>query len=240
MSTQSQVYSGAGSYTFNVPATVSGLWATVQAPGGGGGASIAGQDSKGAGGAGEFGQRVPIPVTAGGTLAIVIGAQGAGGVAPGGGGSAGGSITIGPFTFLGGLPATAGAGSTPGGKGAGPKGGNTALGNPGFGTIESPTAFGGFGGGAGGQQSVGPLIGEIGQYPSMPGVNTGFPHGHGGGYGGPTPIGNSGQGGGAGIAPATPAGFGGGGGGGEQTNTPEDNGATGAPGSVWLFWVEKV
>jgi len=87
-----QTYPTAGSYSFTVPAGVTSLTATVVGGGGGGGGSIFSGDGHGAanGGSGGFYSNQSFAVTPGETLALTVGAAGAG-VSSGTGGTGGSS-----------------------------------------------------------------------------------------------------------------------------------------------------
>ena len=229
---QSQAFTGAGTYTFNVPAGVSGVWLKMVGAGGAGGGIGSGNAAGGGGGAGELCENLTWPVTAAGTATVIIGAGGvgaAGVVGPTGGDT---SFNNGTLTakVKGGLGGT-GVNGTLGGTGGGPLGAvdsNTT--GAGYGLPESPSHFGGSSGGQGGSPGTG-SSGGLG--PGFPvGAVGGAPSGgHGGGGGGAATEWGLGGVGGAGAANgtnATSTNYGtGGGGAGAGTNTVGGNGADG-------------
>lgn len=224
--------------TWNVPAGL-GCALLYAVPGGGGAAGCAAASifGGGGGGSGESVEGLPIPVTGGGTLAIVIGAAGVGGTAGVAGGD-GGNTIVGGFTLLGGKGGTVAA---TGGKGGGPNGGDGGAGVilPHLGTAESPLHFGGSGGGSGGgisgvsvptngAGSGGVAVGGLGG-------NNGGGH-FGGGGGAATRFGPGGVGGDAdmpgGNSPSTSYGAGGGAAGSNTANA----GGNGTKGYVLLVY----
>jgi len=75
--TRSQLFSGHGNYTFNVPSNVSLVFVSIVGPGGAGsGVSANVTAGGGAGGSGEYAFRLPYHVTPGGTVAITVGIAG--------------------------------------------------------------------------------------------------------------------------------------------------------------------
>lgn len=225
-----------------VPPTVSAVMVKAQAPGGGGGASIQFQDSKAGGGAGEACHMQFIPVTPSGTLSIVIGAVGAGGVPSVSNPTSGGSVIVGDLILLGGEGAHVGAGATVGGSGGGPNGGSGGIAlTPGSaGLAESPRTFGGMGANGGGQKSGSTPLYQIGQYAGVNGADAAAPFQHGGGAGAPTAMGRGATGGSNGVAPLAPGPYGGGGAGACQRSIGGigQAGSDGGAAGVWLFYME--
>lgn len=111
--------------TFNVPANVSGV--LITAIGGGGGGNCWPGDS---GGSGGFVFRMPVSVTPGGTLNIVVGAAGAGSLlnTPFSA-TAGGDTIVGSMVIGGGGPPTQPSITTFSGVGGNANGGGAALAN---------------------------------------------------------------------------------------------------------------
>lgn len=246
MSLRSRVFTSSG--TFVVPTGVSWLWVSQMAGGGGGSSQTGNQDGKGGGGSGEFCHMLPVPVVAGDSYSITVGAAGTGATgSPEVGANNGGTSTISGFSVLGGFKSAQGSGQTFGGAGGGPNGGGggTGGGTAGSaGAAESPTCFGGTGGGAGGSNpgAVGGQV--IGQYTSVAGI---VPSGgtDPGGSGGASWLGDGGTGGDGNVSedPANEGGVGGtgaGGGGagadGGSGPSPAGGGAGGI-GRVVVFWM---
>jgi len=231
---QSAVFTASG--TWNVPAAVSGAWATGVGGGGGGrGTAAAAAASGGGGGAGEEGTQIPLPVTPGGTVSVTIGAAGPGGVG-GVNGTDGGTTIVGPYQFIGGKGSV---GVTAGGSGGGAGGAVTVSGVGVLGTAEHTSYFGGSSGGAtsvgasagqNGGGSGGHLIGGVG----------GVGNTKAGGGGGAATVYGVGGAGGAGEANginASATSYGAGGGGaGSNAATPRDGG-NGAPGYAVIFFI---
>lgn len=226
---QSVRLTGSGNWT--VPANVSAVWVTMLAGGGGGASStVAGTGGCG-GGSGEIVENELVNVTAGGTVAYVVG--------PGGAADTDGSdSTFGPLACRAGkkgTTTTSGAGG--GGRGAvGVTGG--VVGN--FGSPETADYFGGSSGGGGGATTTSNGGAGGGSGGSLTGGAGGLAGGAqaGGGGGAATIYGPGGAGGAGGVAgssaPGTNYGSGGGGGGGKTGGTA---GGAGANGDILVAWV---
>lgn len=132
MTTRSQEFTTPGAITFNVPAGVGAVNATMTGAGGSGGASpaggVGGRSGLSGGGAGEWCRRVVLLVTPGGTVSGSVGAGGARADYTGTAtkGQDGGATTFGPFIALGGL-----GGQHNDGTGNGTTGGGFGATNPG-------------------------------------------------------------------------------------------------------------
>lgn len=240
------IYSTAGSYTFTPPdPSIEVVWADIWGGGSGGyawGSQGDRGNSGGGGGAGEFVERKMIPIV-GGTLAVVVGAGGTGGihdVSPGDGGQS----SVGSVIALGGrhgfLPTIS---SYPGAWGGGPGGGVTLGGLPSAsvrGVREGPSATGGNSGGGGGNRASSNAT----QPKDAPGASFSAlsPPGA-GGAGSSSQWGPGGTGGSDAVSPAfngtaAPASSNGaGGGGGAARDTPGGVGATGADGKAILYYL---
>lgn len=156
------IYSTAGSFTWNVPAGVTKVLATVIGGGGGGGSAVSNANYNAAGGGGGGGgfSRELIDLAGASSVSVVVGAGGAGGIAGGAIAQLGGASSFGAYCSatggFGGNGATAAAGSTQ--VGAGGAGGTGAGGyvngnglNGHGGIAASPAVAGGsVGAGAGG------------------------------------------------------------------------------------------
>lgn len=207
-----KVYTGAGSYTFNVPMGVGLVYVT--ACGGGGSAGVAGGAVSGGGGGGECWFRFPVPVRGGDAVAVVVGAGGAGQASGAANGFAGGSSSFGSS-----VTARGGAGGTGGGaggaSGGGTPGGTTTSASV---TLQMPSEMAGLPGyaaGCGGNQSSAAAV-TCGPYVGVTGGASGMGSGGGPGVtGGPTPPGYGGGG------PAVPVG---------------QAASAGAPGIVIVEW----
>ena len=123
---------------------------------GGGSYGVGGSSTIGGagGGAGEEGTDLPLVVVPAASVTVIVGAGGVGGASGGHDGLPGGTTTIGPYTFLGGLGGTTAAGASRGGPGGGVGGG--IGGGAVLGTAESTNYFGGSAGGNGGVASNNP------------------------------------------------------------------------------------
>ena len=223
------------SQTITVPAGVSMYWAQVVGAGGGatGAAPSGGSQGFAGGGAGEICNRMNIPVTPGGSLAIVIGTGGTGQTNPNAP-TGGGDTTVGGFVFK-------GSGHTPswgnlGNPGGGPLAkinNHVSFGDAqGMGFPESPSHFAGTStitAGGLGNQGFG-NGGDIG------GAGSGTAFGRSGGGAGAFWM-KGGDGGGVGGNGQNASGFGAGGGGGGGSSTPGDTGGNGKDGAVILFWI---
>lgn len=230
-------YTGAGTYTFSVPAGGASLDVTaVGAAGGAGGGG--GGFSAGAPGLGASVEDASLTVGGNQDLSVIVGAVGAngGGTLSGGaggvpGGGAGGNAasTLWPGGGGGGYSGLFGPSSTPlviaggggGGAGAGPAGGGGDIGSGGHAGANGPSlggsnAFGGAGatGTAGGAGGGGQFVGACGTPTSNGSDGSSVTGGQGG-------FGNVGGGGGGG-------GYSGGGGGGGGCSQPGGGGGGGA------------
>lgn len=185
---KSQAFTSSG--TFTVPASVSLVYMTHQAPGAGGGGGSGGFGPGGGGGAGELMIRMPYWCTPGDVIPINIGTAGTGG-ALNFQGTGGGTIDDGRFVTYGPTGTHYGGGwANQNGPGGGFLGGNkdeagTEDGLPGG--RESPVHFGGSGGGGGGSNV----------FITHPGFGSGGVRGGPGGT--PSEDGNPGGGGGSSI-----------------------------------------
>jgi hypothetical protein len=262
---QSLEWTTAGSYSWDVPEGVTHAWVTILGAGAGGARDLnsGGRGGHG-GGAGELCSQMPLKVTPGDSIAVVIGAGGAGGfyanhTTPSGGSVAtvGGNSSFAHITALGGGRfSTGGVASTGASFGAGVNGG--LQGNPTFplfadtiGAADSSRWFGGAGGGSYSDQVISP--GEDG----MPGGPAGgrltggaggtdlngAPSPGPGGGGGGTIYGIGGAGGDNALDgnPASISGTGGGGAGGTSAALgvgPFHDGAEGADGRATVFWIQ--
>jgi len=224
---QSQVFNASG--TFTPGSGVTGVWLDLYAGGGAGAGGVTAHQG-GGGGTGEFCEGFLVPVS--GAQTITVGAGGAAGSA-GNVGSNGGNTSFGPWTVLGGNAAPDATTSTSaGGNGGGIRGGLGGVGSVGTaqgvpGTSETPSFYGGSGGGVG--QSAGG--GSGGHATGGAGGGAG-----GGGGGGSTPLGGGGAGGAAnnpGNAGTANTGGGGGGGG----NGSSTVGGAGGSGKVVVYWI---
>ncbi len=215
--------------TWTVPAGVKNIIA-VGCGGGGGGAGGQSASNPGYGGGGGGGApafTIPMSVTAGNTLNIVIGNGGSGGSGanPGGAGSSGGTTTFNGFAFYGGngapgggtggaaslvisgIGSDGGAGAANGGS-AGSNGGASSYYSSGVAAGGAAAANSGYGGGGGGGGS---------------------------GYGGQGGYGGAGGGGG----PSNGNGYGAGGGGGcgnTSGGNPQTGGGVGSPGFLTIYY----
>lgn len=226
---QSQTFTASG--TFNVPANVSAVWITACGAGTGGNGylSSTGNPSHGGGGAAEFCLSRMVPVTAGGTLPIVVGAGSAGAIGNGVS-AAGGASQFGSFPILGGK--TMRTGASYGGDGGGTLGG--LSGSPSYlGGAESPSSWGGTAGlehatssgPPGGANSL-PCAGAAGTGGGNVGTGGSALLWPSGGNGSPT----SGT-----PAPSNATGWGAGGGG--AAEGPTASGGNGANGAVVVHWI---
>jgi hypothetical protein len=144
----------AGSYSWTVPADVTGICGLCVGAGGGGSGSNATDESSGGGG-GALSYSNAISVTPGETLDIVVGAAGTAGAANGNGGTGGDSwIKRGATTLL---LAKGGGGGTPteGGSGGSAASGTGGTKNSGGGGRGTSDGSGGGGGGAAGYSGGG-------------------------------------------------------------------------------------
>lgn len=226
---QSQAFTASG--TFNVPDGVSLVLVTATGAGAGGGDMIVTTNlGSPGGGAGEFCQRVPLSVTAGGTLSVTIGLKGASV-------TAGGDTVVGSLTLRG-APASTRQNASPNSKGGGYGGASTVAGNAGTsGTFEGGGFTGGSCGGAGGASvngfRGGPAINQL--TGAANGVVAAGWGGGGGGASSPWGVGGAGGNGqqnGA-DAPATSYGAGGGGAGAGAVKA----GGSGCDGYALIQWI---
>lgn len=220
-----------------MPSGVSAVWITAcgGGTGGNGYTTGTGNPGHGGGGAAEFCLSRMVPVTAGGTLPIVVGA-GSVGATGGGVSAAGGASQFGSFPILGGK--TMRTGQSFGGDGGGTLGGLSApqVGS-GYSAMlggqESPSSWGGT---AGYEHS--PSAGPPGSANSLPcagaaGTGTGNV-----GTGGSAllwPSGGNGSPTSGTPAPSNATGWGAGGGG--ASGGPTANGGNGANGAVVVHWI---
>lgn len=238
--TQSQLFSTPGAFTFNVPAGVSSVDVSAIAGGGAGLGRTSGTSTGGeGGGSGEYCIGVSLQVTPGGTLTGVVGSKGTG--VSSNNGNSGTATTVGPFTLLPGEGAQQTVSHTGHGGGYNGAAGVTS----GVGLVGG-FEFGGFGGGSsGGFRGAAAGVGLAGG--GAPGQLGGAGGGAtatrgGGGGGGSSPWGPGGAGGagndsGAANGPATPATSYGAGGGGSGAGTSNSSGGAGADGMVLITWV---
>lgn len=245
---QSVEFTTPGTFTWNVPSGVTGARATEIGGGGGGSCTIAAATGGGGGGSGEVVEDLPFACTSGGTVTVVVGAKGTGGVtgqASAQPGVAGGdtSITSNGIQYF----ARGGKGGTTAGAsgaGGGINGGASRLagGSGGLvGTGEAPVYFGGNSGGGGGASTTAPGAAGAG----AAGYATGAAGGaaassQAGGGGGANTVWGAGGAGGNGGATGTSAaagsyGAGGGGAGGHAGTTLAAG--DGAGGYVMIVWV---
>ena len=148
LSHQAQAFAASG--TFNVPSWVSRVDVEMWGGGGGGGGASATGNAT-TGGAGGAYARGFLNVTPGGTLAVTVGAAGAGGLATPAAGGAGGASSAGAISAAGGAGGLASAAANAGGAAAG---GLINIGGAGGGFSLAVT--GGMVGGIGGSSFQGP------------------------------------------------------------------------------------
>lgn len=224
--TYSEYFSGAGSFSWISPTSVTSVVGECYG-GGGGGGGASGTKSSGGGGAGGAYAMATITVTSGGTYPVVAGAKGTAGTNVGGVGGSSWFANTGSLVAVGGGGGTnANINNSAGGGAAGGtvgcvgaviyRGGNGATGTGG--TSVNARAGGG-GGGAGTAGVGGNASGSVG--------GTASPLGGGGGGGG----GTAGENGVAGTS------YSGGGGGGFTNNTTDRTGGAGGIGGVILTYV---
>lgn len=222
---QSQLFTSSG--TFTPAATVSGVYLTMQAPGGGG--STRGSNLGGyGGGSGEYCIDFPENVTPGVGVTVTIGAVGTGGASGGNAGTTGGTVSFGTRLVYGGKGGGTAAVGTGGGVAGASSSGNV-------GAMESPVHYGGSAGGSPGSTTGNSGTsggGSGGQLTGGPAGTAGGGNGCGGG-GAATPWSPGGTGGNGGSAGSTASGYGGGGGGGGGIGA----GGNGAGGFVLVVWV---
>lgn len=232
-----QTFNSSGSFT--VPTGVNQVLVYGVGGGGGGGAGCgsAGAISRGGGGGGggALSYLLPVAVTPGDVISVVIAAGGAGGtgtVTNGNGGSTGGNSSFGSITFYG----------APGGSGGGPNGGGGGGATGGL-SAEGIIHIAGGGGastavtGASGGRSVN-FAGAVGG-----GGSGGISAGGGGGGGSSSNAaggvgGNAGNSGGSLAAGAVGSLGSGGGGGGASGNSVGAAGGQGGGGSITVYWVD--
>jgi hypothetical protein len=223
----SQSFATAGSFTFNVPAGVSLVWVTMV--GGGGGApsqTNSNVNSGGGGGSGEGCIAVPYVVTPGGTVAVVVGVKGTGGLTP----TNGGATQFGTLTCRGAVSFTVvGSGQSGGGGGIG--GSAVARSSSNIRKYEGFGFFGGTSGGNGSDATFGSSEDQL----HFRGAAAGS--GLGGGGGGSSIFGTGPTGATVGQATANNATESGCGGGGCGQGSGLRNGGDGAAGRVDVFWI---
>ena len=154
--------------TFTVPAGVSRAYVRLWGAGGGGGGSSTTSGS--GGGGGGYSEGLVSGLTAGGTIAVTVGAGGAGGSSAGNGGN-GGSTSFGSYlSATGGLGGNAGSGGNASG-GTGTGGAFNATGLTGdFGYNVGSGYINGPGGGTFGSPGFRGGISGVGQNAVLPGV----------------------------------------------------------------------
>lgn len=250
-----RVYDTAGSYQWTVPAGVNRVFCRVWGAGGGGGAGKTNTNS-GGGGAGGGYDEAWLAVTPGATIAVTVGAGGAGAVSDGHAGTSGGNSVCGTLTVRGGNFGSGNSYAQPGGY-------SLRYGYPGFDwsgatSVAIPSALnnangrhagspdrGGQGGGgadaahagyAGGNGALGGGGGGSGSYDT--GTAATYTAAAGGSGGTNSGAGGSGAYSVAGEITGCTAGTapGGGGGGGAATSATFSPGCSGAPGRVEIVW----
>lgn len=238
----SQAFAVSG--TFVVPALVSSVWVTIIGAGGGGcghGALDPGS-GHGGGGSGESAIAVPYLVVPGGSIAVVIGAKGLGGIA--GIGTDGGNSSFGLIVVQGGKSCVDYT-TRQGGAGGGPQGLQSGIGTTPARTpvYEGPRYLSGGSGGGGG---VGAASADGSASFNYPGGLNGGISGGGGGASSPWGIGGAGgTGSNVGFTPATlglpalPTAYGAAGGGSGRTTNggTTSNGGDAAGGYCFVQWV---
>jgi hypothetical protein len=253
---RSQIFTGQGNYTFDVPANVSLVFVSMIGGGGAGSDVISGVTAGGgAGGSAEYAFRLPYHVTPGGTVSITVGAHGTHSVniqpSPFPVPPVSTFSGIGSFRCMGGGNGYTQAGE--GGAGGGIRGAVTVSTT----TINSPNfeGFGllglyelaGFTGGAGGSPGGINYFGAGATIHGGPCINYSpglVTSGKAiGGNGASSPYGPGGQGGATEHGNAVPGntgyfGAGGGGGGGGTTGSSPSTGANGIDGMVLVQWIE--
>lgn len=220
-------FSTPGAFTFNVPVGVSAIWFSIIGAGGSGGGQLAfpaARPGLAGGGAGEFGRRIPMKVTSGGTVSGFIGTGGAAASYNAVKGQDGTASTFGIYTANGGF-----GGQLSNGSGGGTAGGGFGMPHvdgSNFNNINGDPSlpeclnwnYGASGGGAHTANSTngrpgGACEGQIAAAGGADGVSGGSSMGGGSG-GGSSPYGIGGLGGVYNGTGGDASGYGGGGGGG--------------------------